>query len=204
MAGGVKVRTFCATCQNDMYIYWWKLAKMERVFCSNACVAVFNRLKRQVLPNPMEKWLALVDKTPGLGPQGTCWEWLGKVAKGYGVFHWPGERSIGAYVAAYRLFTNDHDLKGFEVCHTCDYSKCVNPAHLYKGTHTTNMRDAFARGRMPLGEARPNSKFTDEEVVKLRARFAAGEKSADLAKEYGVARRTVEKIAKRQRYKHLP
>jgi hypothetical protein len=32
-----------------------------------------------------------------------------------------------------------------EACHICDNSKCINPSHLYEGTHQDNMNDRAER-----------------------------------------------------------
>jgi hypothetical protein len=81
-----------------------------------------------------------------------CWLWLGaKVTQGYGVF--------GKAVAAHRFSWELHNatpvLIGKEVCHTCDVRACLNPAHLWIGTHRDNMRDAFRKGRLRPGPGRP-------------------------------------------------
>jgi hypothetical protein len=38
---------------------------------------------------------------------------------------------------------------GMKALYTCDNPPCVNPEHLYEGTHGQNMRDMIDRGRHP-------------------------------------------------------
>lgn len=47
-----------------------------------------------------------------------------------------------AYLLARGEITN-----GLEVCHSCDNTRCINPAHLFLGTHKQNMVDMSAKGR---------------------------------------------------------
>lgn len=56
------------------------------------------------------------------------------------------------------------DLGSHEhVLHKCDVRSCINPAHMYLGTHVDNMRDCANRGRTA------GRKLTDEQVAEIKA-----------------------------------
>lgn len=92
-----------------------------------------------------------VDKTPGHGPNGECWLWIGTLdGGGYGKFSFQ-RKTYYAHRIAYKL-TNDPIPNGMLICHTCDVRNCVHPPHLFSGTYADNMQDASRKGRMASGE----------------------------------------------------
>lgn len=74
-----------------------------------------------------------------------CWNWVKSLfGDGYGTFNYLGETR--AHRVAYRLYNGDIP-EGVLVCHSCDNPKCVNPAHLFLGSHLTNAQDRTRKGR---------------------------------------------------------
>ncbi len=85
-----------------------------------------------------------------------CWVWQGSRIpgskragrQGYGVLAAGSPRRASLY--AHRVSWEMHHgsiPQGLLVLHRCDNPPCVNPAHLYLGTHAENMADMVARGR---------------------------------------------------------
>lgn len=77
-----------------------------------------------------------------------CWEWLGYIDRyGYGcISHGETNRRLRAHRVSWNIFVGSIP-DGVDVLHKCDNRKCVNPNHLFLGSHEDNMRDMAQKGR---------------------------------------------------------
>jgi len=123
-----------------------------------------------------------------------CWPWTAsKLPNGYGQF-WLHSRIDKAHRVVYEL-SRGPIPSGLWILHTCDNRGCVNPAHLYAGTHKDNMRDMVIRGRSNTGEKNQRHKLSSVEVAEIRKLRSWGMVQRDIAEHFGVAQTTVSKIA---------
>ena len=147
-----------------------------------------------------DRFWAKVEKGDG------CWEWKGAIKNtGYGVFQigtWGASKIIKAHRYSWEL-SNGKIPDGLWVLHKCDNRKCVRPDHLFLGDAFANMSDCAAKGRLgsqihpearPRGASHWKSTLTQEEVDLIRERRKKGERTKDLAEEYGVGRHTISNV----------
>jgi hypothetical protein len=137
-------------------------------------------------------------------PMSGCWLWLGKLYRnGYGSA-WTHGAEAYAHRASWEAFVGPIPT-GLSVLHRCDTPACVNPEHLWLGTHRDNMRDMTMKGRHAriglTGERHPAAKITEETARQIRQR--RGENQRALAREFGVSQATVWAIQSRRHWRHL-
>lgn len=144
----------------------------------------------------IEEFWKRVEKTD------SCWLWTGGTTKaGYGQF-----RTIYAHRTSWEL-NNGPIPVGMEVCHDCpggDNPACVNPDHLFLGTHAENLQDMRDKKRHARGETHGFARLTDSLVTAIRTRFFAGEKQQSLADLFDVKVMAISNIVNRKTWKHLP
>lgn len=129
-------------------------------------------------------------------PNTGCWLWMARInQRGYGIF---GQSKIKhrAHRFSYELY-NGKITNGLLVCHTCDMPSCVNPTHLFLGTHLDNARDMISKGRdnKSKGENHYKAKLLASHISEIKA--LRGEKSyRTIAKIYGISKSHVSQIIK--------
>lgn len=81
-----------------------------------------------------------------------CWIYQGgKNNIGYGMIR-DDKKMRTTHRVSYEEHNNVKIPPGMCVCHTCDNPSCVNPAHLWLGSHKDNSKDMVAKGRWkPFG-----------------------------------------------------
>lgn len=121
----------------------------------------------------------LLDKDTG------CWEWAGsKLKNSYGRMLVRGKNII-AHRYSWEVRNGKIPDKMY-VCHKCDNPCCINPDHLFIGTHEDNMLDMVKKKRGAVGQL---IKLSDAKIAEIRDCWAAnpGMKVREVAAVCGCA-----------------
>ncbi len=129
-----------------------------------------------------------------------CWIWQGTCNNigGYGQIHLKKGVLIRAHRYYYELYYGKIP-KGKHICHKCDNPPCVNPNHLFIGTHTDNMRDKVLKGRHIHGESHPLHKLKWKDILQIRKYYNIKNRNGGiLARKYGVDISLIHRIIKKK------
>ena len=146
-------------------------------------------------------------------PWSGCWMWTGTVSTSrhgeqfdHGTLNMKREDGQWipepAYRVAWRLYVGEIPA-GMCVCHKCDNRMCVNPAHLFVGTHRDNSLDMTRKGRHPVFRIGSSHRFAKLNEEKVRAILASDETLNELAERFGVSIGAIGHVRKRRTWRHV-
>lgn len=145
-------------------------------------------------------------------PNSGCWLWTEVLnTQGYPLLQCGGYKGYAHRWSFQHFKNNGNPLGRLCVCHHCDVPICVNPDHLFLGTHKDNMQDCLKKGRHVIqkdnvnyarGENNKNSKLTEEDV---RSIWALQGKLTHkvLAEMFGVDKAIIGRIYAGRIWKHV-
>lgn len=151
---------------------------------------------RKLSPRALALWLK---SQTAESPSG-CWEWTaGKHGVGYGSI----SRTLGGGGYAHRAMYQSvigPIPDGMYVLHDCDNRLCINPEHLFPGTHLDNIKDMHAKNRQRGGsmpnEKNPSCKFSDETIRQIRGVRATGLSLSKIVRQFGISETHLLKVLK--------
>lgn len=123
-----------------------------------------------------------------------CWIHRGSLGS-HGYPQYGGAKSPGGGLAHRTswIIANGPIPVGSFILHRCNIKRCVNPEHLYAGSHIDNMND------VSKSMSHPNRRLTAEQVRYIRASDAS---LLAIAKDFGVSQRCVWQVRNFITYRH--
>lgn len=133
-------------------------------------------------------------------PNTGCWLFDSKIRndeKSYGVFRIK-TKNVLAHRVSYELYKGNIPKNMF-ILHSCDNRCCVNPDHLYTGTHKDNMEDMVSKVRQARGEKCKACKLNESKVREIRKLYDSKEYTTrELGKMFGVYSTNISLIGRRK------
>lgn len=153
---------------------------------------------------PERIWILRFEQKFSMGLPCECWEWNGYVVDGGYPYFFLGKGKVKSSRVSYELYRGEipehNSFHGMCILHKCDNRKCINPEHLFLGTHQDNMDDMVMKGRHVkgglCGEKHHSAKLTRFKAARIREFVLCGVSVRDLANLYGVCCDTIRNVVK--------
>ena len=113
-----------------------------------------------------------------------------------------GRKTYAAHRISWMMASGQDIPPGMLICHTCDNRCCVNPSHLFLGTHRDNNLDTQRKGRgnHPIGLQCSWTKVNWQAVHEvISSSYERGANKA-FAKKFGISRALVTLIRQGKRW----
>lgn len=118
----------------------------------------------------------------------SCWEWSSPIdSGGYGCLV-IDNKIIRATHLSWFIYKDISTQPSEQICHLCNYKRCVNPQHLYTATASDNMRYAAYCGNIT------GQKITKNIAVQIRKEYKEGRGTGELASIYHLDRKQIYNI----------
>lgn len=163
--------------------------------CSEAGREAFHPDSNHLFESAAKKIEAYSEAIPECG----CWIWTkATVAFGHGRTRWNGEQQL-AHRLSYKTFVGaiPDDMC---VLHRCDVPQCVNPHHLFLGTHAENVADKVKKMRHNFGDRNGRRKLVAKSVVEIRTSNCS---ARELSEKFGVSEPHIMRIKAGLAWRHV-
>lgn len=129
-----------------------------------------------------------------------CWKWYGCTNQKYGVMRFKGKNE-SAHRFSYRNFV-DQEIGNKFVCHKCDHPLCVNPDHLFLGSHEQNMKDATNKRRYAFGEKHYQNKLKEKDIEEIQILYKSGLSQSKICELFGVEQTVISGVLSGKNWKY--
>lgn len=136
-----------------------------------------------------------------------CIEWTkGLNAYGYGIFRFGKEQLIHRVI--WRIFMGDIP-ENYCVLHRCDNRKCLNIEHLFIGTKADNSADCVSKNRQDKKLNPDDVRWIRDYAENRKILYPSGKLRIPfrtipyLCDRFGLTYRSIQKIIRRERWKHI-